>query len=337
MEVMIAVFRSAFRLQGLLNSTADISLVKERIQRAESLVNAWPAVPSLQSALREEELHQSTSDASLPLSLDDLMTNGHSPHATSASAARRLASTDDINFKNVSFRYNDVAGDVVKNFSLTIKAGTVCALIGPSGSGKTSVCNLLTRFYDPNEGAIDIGGVNIADFSKREWNEAVCAFVPQNSQILPDTVAKNIAFGSESHRSRNEIEHAARLASAAEFIEELPEGFDTHIGPGRLSGGQQQLIAIARAFLSQKPLLVMDEPSSSLDSHSEKLFQEALYNLRTERTCLLIAHRLHTVVHADMIACMHNGEVVEQGKHSELLNKGGLYSSMVDAQHHSFA
>ena len=235
-----------------------------------------------------------------------------------------------IEYRNVSFKYsNDY---VVKDVNLHIKRGQTVALVGQSGSGKTTLADLLPRFYDVNEGGIYIDGVNIKDVKIEDLRELM-GNVNQDAILFNDTFFNNIAFGVKDATIEHVME-AARIANAHNFIMETQDGYDTNIGDRGclLSGGQRQRISIARAILKNPPILILDEATSALDTESEKLVQEALEKLMRNRTTLVVAHRLSTIRNADLICVVHEGRIVEQGQHDELVAKGGYYKYLVDMQ-----
>jgi len=235
-----------------------------------------------------------------------------------------------IDIDNISFKYEDEY--VLKNFSLTIPKGKSVALVGQSGSGKSTIANLLTRFYDINKGTISIDGTDIRDTTKHSLR-SLMGLVTQDSILFNDTIKNNIKLGIEN-ATNEEIIIAAKIANAYDFIKDLPKGFDTNIGDsgGKLSGGQKQRLSIARAVLKNPPIMILDEATSALDSESEKLVQVALENMMRNRTSIVIAHRLSTIKNADIIIVMKKGEIVEQGNHSDLLAKNGMYKKLVEMQ-----
>lgn len=238
---------------------------------------------------------------------------------------------DSIVFDDVSFHYEGNA-PVLHNLNLCVQQGEVLALVGPSGSGKTTLSNLVPRFYEVSSGAIRIDGLDIRSLQLHSLRQQL-AMVTQQTILFNDTVRNNIAYG-RSGSSEEDIRQAAQAAYALDFIEELPEGFDTIIGESgvRLSGGQQQRISIARALLKNAPILILDEATSSLDTESEREVQRALDNLMQNRTTIVIAHRLSTIKHAHRIAVLKNGRLVEEGSHEELLALGGEYSTLYHLQ-----
>ncbi|MGK0307647.1 MAG: subfamily B ATP-binding cassette protein MsbA [Urechidicola sp.] len=236
----------------------------------------------------------------------------------------------EITFENISFKYKD--DYVLKNFSLTIPKGKTVALVGQSGSGKSTLANLITRFYDVNKGTIKIDGIDIKDMTKKSLRDLM-GIVTQDSILFNDTVKNNISLGVENP-NENEILEAAKIANAHEFIKDLPEQYETNIGDGgnSLSGGQKQRLSIARAVLKNPPIMILDEATSALDTESEQLVQVALEKMMMNRTSLVIAHRLSTIQKADLILVLKKGEIIEQGKHDELLSKKGDYYKLVNMQ-----
>ncbi|HEX7020619.1 MAG TPA: ABC transporter transmembrane domain-containing protein [Gemmatimonadaceae bacterium] len=229
-----------------------------------------------------------------------------------------------IEFDGVSFAYDTEL--VLEDVSFTARKGQVIALVGPSGAGKSTLVDLIPRFYEPTSGRIrfdDIDGREIALESLR----ALTGIVSQDTVLFNDTVRSNIAYGAEGRFTKDQIERAARAANAHEFIASLPDGYDTVLGERgtRLSGGQRQRLAIARALLVDPPILILDEATSALDTESERLVQEAVDRLLAGRTVFVIAHRLSTVVHADLILVLDRGRIVERGTHAELLARRGAY------------
>ncbi|MGB2020173.1 MAG: ABC transporter ATP-binding protein, partial [Parvibaculales bacterium] len=237
-----------------------------------------------------------------------------------------------IRFDNVAFQYANRDTAALKNVSLDVKPEQTVALVGASGSGKSTLLNLTLRFFDVSQGRIEIDGQDIRDVTLNSLRRAT-ALVTQDPFLFDDTIANNIAYGSPS-ADKAAIEQAAMQAAAHDFISELPEGYDTRVGESglRLSGGQKQRIAIARAMLKNAPILLLDEATSALDTASEQKVQSALNELMKGRTSLVIAHRLSTVMHADCIHVMQEGEVVESGTHSELLAQKGVYADLYQKQ-----
>ena len=236
----------------------------------------------------------------------------------------------EISIKNINFRYQDE--NVLKNFSLHIPKGKTVALVGQSGSGKSTIANLLTRFYDVNEGKIEIDGIDVRDFNLQSLR-GLMGLVTQDSILFNDSIKNNILLGKQE-ASDKEIIEALKIANAYEFVKDLPLGIDTNIGDagGKLSGGQKQRLSIARAVLKNPPIMILDEATSALDTESEKYVQIALENMMQNRTSIVIAHRLSTIQKADLIVVMQKGEIVEQGTHDDLLAQNGTYSKLVMMQ-----
>ena len=236
----------------------------------------------------------------------------------------------NVKFQNVSFAYQQ--RPVIKNVSFSAESGEIIALVGPSGSGKTTLLNLLQRFYSVDQGTILIDNNSIDEVTLTSLRQNI-ALVPQGTFLFHGTVLENIGYGSPGVRKESIIA-AAIKANAHEFISEMPDGYDTQIGEsgGNLSGGEQQRISIARAILKDAPILVLDEATSALDTQSETIIQESLKNLMEGRTSFIIAHRLTTVMRADKILVINEGEIVESGTHTQLLEKGGLYHKLCQQQ-----
>lgn len=246
-----------------------------------------------------------------------------SPHAIDLTDVK-----GNIEFKNVSFRYNKKLDYVLENFNLDIKAGKNIALVGPSGGGKTTVCALIPRFYDVSDGGIFVDGKNIKDFSLYSLRNNI-GIVQQDVYLFSGTIMENIRYGKPD-ATEEEIIEAAKLASAYDFIMELEEGFDTYVGERgiKLSGGQKQRISIARVFLKNPPILILDEATSALDNNSEAVIQESLEVLSKGRTTITIAHRLTTIQNADMIVVMTADGIVEKGSHEELMENKAYYYNL---------
>jgi ATP-binding cassette, subfamily B, bacterial MsbA len=243
----------------------------------------------------------------------------------------------EIVVDNVRFNYNPALPEVLQCVSLRIGAGEVVALVGPSGAGKTTVASLLPRFWDVSSGRITFDGVDIRDISLSELRGAI-GIVPQEPTLFSGTIRENIAYaalgGGASAPSEESIIAAAKAAHAVEFIERLPDGFDTRVGERgvKLSGGQRQRIAIARVFLKDPALVILDEATSSLDTESERLVEEAMEDLLRARSTLIIAHRLSTVLRADRLVVIDRGVIVEEGRHQDLLASEGVYSRLYRGQ-----
>ena len=239
----------------------------------------------------------------------------------------------EIEFAAVRLRYAGAERDALHGVELAIRPGETVALVGPSGGGKSSLVNLVPRFYHPGSGQIRVDGHDIERLTLHSLRANI-AHVGQDVFLFDDTVAANIAYGGRRDASRGQIEAAARAANALEFIQSLPQGFDTLIGENgsRLSGGQRQRLAIARAILKDAPILILDEATSALDSESERAVQDALETLMRGRTTLVIAHRLSTVEHADRIVVLAQGRIAETGSHAQLLAADGIYASLYRLQ-----
>ena len=239
----------------------------------------------------------------------------------------------ELEFKNVSFAYQGKDELALNNISFSVPAGKTVALVGRSGSGKSTIANLVTRFYDIEQGEILLDGVNIQDYRLSNLREN-CAVVSQQVHLFNDTIANNIAYAAQDKYSREEIIAAAKAAYALEFIEKLPQGFDTVIGENgaSLSGGQRQRLAIARALLRNSPVLILDEATSALDTESERAIQSALDELKKDRTVIVIAHRLSTIENADEILVIDHGEIRERGNHKTLLEQNGAYKQLHSMQ-----
>jgi len=235
-----------------------------------------------------------------------------------------------IELKNISFAYDGV--DVLKNINLTIAKGKTIALVGSSGAGKSTLADLIPRFHDVSGGELLIDGINIRDYSLKSVRDQI-SIVTQEPILFNDSIANNIRLGKQS-AATNEIEDAARVANAYHFITKKEKGFDTNIGDrgGKLSGGERQRLTIARAVVKNPPILILDEATSSLDTESERLVQDAINNMMQHRTSIVIAHRLSTIRHADEIIVLQKGEIVERGNHDELMKKQGYYYRLVQMQ-----
>jgi ATP-binding cassette, subfamily B, heavy metal transporter len=250
------------------------------------------------------------------------------PEIVDVPGAKKLRVTrGEIKFENVSFAY-DPERQILKNVSFEVPAAEMVAIVGASGAGKSTISRILLRFYELTGGRVLIDGQNISDVTQSSLRAAI-GMVPQDTVLFNDTILYNIRYGCPE-ASDAEVREAARLAQIHDFIMTLPQGYDSLVGERglKLSGGEKQRVAIARTILKSPPILMLDEATSALDSHTEKEIQDALERVARERTSLVIAHRLSTVVHADNIIVLDHGEIVEQGTHLELLARGGLYASL---------
>ena len=234
----------------------------------------------------------------------------------------------EIEFENVSFKYNDGAEEVLNNINLKVPAGAYMALVGSSGAGKTTLCSLIPRFYDVTEGTIKIDGKDIRDVTLNSLRNHI-GMVQQDVYLFAGTILENISYGKPG-ATREEIIEAAKNANAHEFIMSFPDGYDTDIGQRgiKLSGGQKQRLSIARVFLKNPPILIFDEATSALDNESEKVVQESLEKLAKNRTTFVIAHRLTTIQNAQNILVLTEEGIAESGSHEELLAKGGIYEKL---------
>lgn len=252
------------------------------------------------------------------------------PITSKQGAISNTGFNDSISIENITFSYENEP--VLKDFSLKVPKGKTVALVGQSGSGKSTIANLLTRFYDVQQGNVKIDGIDIKDFNLQSLRRLM-GLVTQDSILFNDTIKNNLLLGKEN-ATDEEIIEALKVANAYEFVKDLPSGIETNIGDSgnKLSGGQKQRLSIARAVLKNPPIMILDEATSALDTESERLVQQALENMMQNRTSVVIAHRLSTIQKADTIVVMQKGQIVEQGTHDELLSKNGMYSKLVQMQ-----
>jgi len=238
----------------------------------------------------------------------------------------------DINFEQVSFSYNNEKPSL-NQINLTIKNGETIALVGSTGSGKTTFVNLLTRFYNPTSGTISINNIDINSFDLDSYRSNF-SYVDQNVRLFNDSISGNIAFGQKDKMTMDTIINAAKISNSTEFIEKLDDKYDSEIGEDgvTLSGGQRQRLSIARAIAKDSPILILDEATSALDSATEKLVQSAISKMQKDRTTIIIAHRLSTIKNADRIIVLKEGEIIEQGTHSELIKISGEYLKLTQQQ-----
>jgi ATP-binding cassette subfamily B protein len=273
------------------------------------------------------EIKQAVTDIELMFSI-----LSREPEIEDKPGAKPLAvSGGAIAFDNVVFCY-DPDRIVLKGISFTVPAGKTVAVVGPSGAGKSTISRILYRFYDIKSGSVTIDGQDIRDVTQASLREKI-GIVPQDTVLFNDTIRYNIAYGRIG-ANEAEIKEAARMAQIDPFIRELPLGYESMVGERglKLSGGEKQRVAIARTILKNPPILLLDEATSALDTHTEREIQSAIREVAKNRTTLVIAHRLSTVVDADQILVLDHGEIVERGRHSELLTLGGHYASMWNKQ-----
>jgi ATP-binding cassette subfamily B protein/subfamily B ATP-binding cassette protein MsbA len=275
-----------------------------------------------------------TSLAGLDRVLDLMDEPLESPTTPGAAVLKPAQVQGRVAMEDVSFTYPKAPAPALLNASFTAEPGQVVALVGPSGAGKTTLCNLIARFYDPTSGTVSVDGHDLRNVNVGSYR-SMLAIVEQDIFLFDGTVADNISYGRRG-ATDEEIAEAARLANAHGFIEALPKGYGTWIGERgvKLSGGQRQRLAIARALLAKPRILILDEATSNLDTETERLIQSSLRNLMKNRTSFVIAHRLSTIAHADQILVLENGQIVERGRHEELIARSGRYRQMVQMQTH---
>jgi subfamily B ATP-binding cassette protein MsbA len=243
-----------------------------------------------------------------------------------------ILKNSDIKFSNVGFKYHSTEERAIKNINLNIEGNTMAAFVGHSGAGKSTIINLLPRFYDPQEGSIEIDNQNIKNISLKSLRKNL-SLVSQDVVLFDDTVKNNVAY-AKNNASQEEILEACKSAAADEFVEKLPQGYNTMIGENgvRLSGGQKQRISIARAILKKSPIILLDEATSSLDADSEEIVQNAINNLTKNKTTLVIAHRLSTIHNANKIFVMKSGKIISSGNHDFLISNCEEYKSLYKKQ-----
>lgn len=339
-------FTLTFAVQGLVNTFGDLRGTFASVERINSILAGAEIDEALAYGLDKEIQQKDALDESIKLFIPngsiektEHLNTRYMSALKSASNVSSLAWSGDVCLEDVHFSYPlrpDV--EILNGLNLTLKFGTVTALVGSSGAGKSTIVQLLARFYEPTRGRITVAGEDVRTFDKSEWARVV-SIVNQEPVLFSVSVGENIAYGlPDENVSKDDIIQAAKAANAHEFIISLPQGYDTLVGErgGMLSGGQRQRVAIARALLKNAPILILDEATSALDAVSESLVQEALNHLMKGRTTLVIAHRLSTVQNANQIALCSEGKIAELGTHLELLAKKGQYASLVGTQRLAF-
>ena len=319
--VIIAVFGGYFSVKGLISVGVISAFIVYAKQFSRPVNEIAQVYGQLQTAIAGAER--------VFLVLDE---ENENPSGTSLSNSEKAT----VLFNNVTFSYDKVK-KVINNFSLTVPSGKKVALVGATGSGKTTIVNLLMRFYDIDSGEILINNQNIKDISRENLRKNV-AIVLQDTVLFSDTIYNNLKYGNEN-ATDEQIEKAVEMSCCADMINHLPQGYETVLtGAGaNISQGQRQLLAIARAFIADPKILILDEATSNVDTRTEKSIQSAMQKIMEGRTSIIIAHRLSTIMDSDMIVVMDNGQIVESGTHNELLNKKGKYYELYMTQYEGFA
>jgi subfamily B ATP-binding cassette protein MsbA len=317
--IVIIIYGGSLILSGhsTLTASAFIAYIAFYFQIIEPAKNTASAISYMQRGLAAGERVLHILDEPQPI-------------VEKLDAVSKQTFTDAIEFRNMSFKYDQ--SYVLEKINLTIAKGKMIALVGQSGAGKSTMTDLIPRFYDVTEGGIFIDGIDVRDIKLKNLRNLM-SMVSQEAILFNDTVSNNIAFGMDQV-TQEDIVRAAKIANAHDFILELENGYDTYIGDrgARLSGGQKQRLTIARAVLKNPPILILDEATSSLDTESERIVQEAINNMMQNRTSIVIAHRLSTVRHADEIIVLNRGRIIERGTHEGLIAINGIYNKLVEMQ-----
>ncbi len=329
MAVPVMEFLSSLGVAAVV--WASISMIRRGTLTPEALLSFVAAMILLYNPVKKLSSTYNTLQRALAAADRVFESMDEAPEIVDPTSPRSLGSAEGrVELMNVSFRYGEE--NVLQNVSLHAGRGEVVALVGPSGGGKSTLVSLIPRFYDVTAGAVFIDGIDVREVRLADLMSQI-ALVDQETVLFNETIANNIRYGKPD-ASDAEVEGAARAAFAHDFIMEMPDRYATNIGDRgvRLSGGQRQRLCIARAILKDAPILILDEATSALDTESEQMVQRALNNLMENRTTFVIAHRLSTILHADKIAVVDQGELVEEGSHEELVKRGGLYKKLYDMQ-----
>uniref|UniRef100_A0A061QMA6 Abc transporter b family member 28-like n=1 Tax=Tetraselmis sp. GSL018 TaxID=582737 RepID=A0A061QMA6_9CHLO len=318
-------FALIFASQGVVNTLSEFRAVQVSLERVQKMLRESSPDPAMTQALPPGAWWDSSINTWDP--------RGDGPDLDD-NAAVKAAASGSLELKDLWFSYPmRPETPVLKDLNLVLERGKVTAIVGRSGSGKSTIAALISKFYSPDKGGVYLGGTSAEEFSAVAWSNAV-ALVGQEPVLFDGTIFDNIAYGRRGNCTREEVEEAARLANAHEFIKDLPQGYDTYVGHsgGMLSGGQRQRVAIARALCKDSPIIILDEATSALDAASERLVQQAIERLVKGKTVMVIAHRLSTVQRADRICVVDGGRIAEEGSHEELVQKEGIYAKLVDSQ-----